>query len=54
MEKAFTEREFQTNYNVCVEKVSYKSLMAVQVFYTFRILRSSQTTNKLRKIQTNP
>ena len=27
MEKSFTEREFQTNYNVNVEKVSYKSLM---------------------------
>ena len=27
MEKSSTEREFQTNYNVCVKKVSYKSLM---------------------------
>ena len=35
MEKAFTEREFATNYNFCVEKVSYKSLMGVQVFYEF-------------------
>ena len=24
MEKAFTEISFQTNYNVCIEKVSYK------------------------------
>ena len=54
MEKAFIEIEFQTNCNVCVEKVIYRSLMGVQVFYKFRILRSSQTNNKLRKIQTKP
>ena len=54
MEKAFIEREFQTNCNVCVEKVIYRSLMGVQVFYKFRILRSSQTNNKLPKIQTKP
>ena len=53
MEKSFTEREFQTNDNVCVEKNSYKNLMVVQVFYKFRILSSSQTNNKLRKTQTN-
>ena len=29
MEKVFTAREFQTNYNVCVETVIYKSLMGV-------------------------
>ena len=31
-EKAFTEKEFQTNQNVWVETVNYKSLMGVQVF----------------------
>ena len=30
LEKAFTERAFQTNYNVCVKKVNYQSLMVVQ------------------------
>ena len=54
MEKVSTEREFQTNDNVCVEKISYKNLMGVQVFYKFRIFSSSQTNNKLRKTQTNP
>ena len=52
MEKAFNERVFQTNYNVCVEKVSYKSLMGVPVFYEFRILRSSQTNKIVRSKQT--
>ena len=32
MGKAFTEKEFQTNQNVWVETVNYKSLMGVQVF----------------------
>ena len=54
MEKGLTEREFQTNANVCVEEISYKNLVGVHVFYTFRILSSSQTNNKLRKTQTNP
>ena len=54
MEKAFTEREFQTNYDICFKKVSYKSFVGVQVFYKFRILRSSQTNNKLHKIQYKP
>ena len=31
MGKAFTEKEFQTNQNVWVETVNYKSLMGVQV-----------------------
>ena len=54
MEKAFIEREFQTNSNVCVETFSYKNHMVFKYSIEFRILRSSQTNNKLRKIQTNP
>ena len=32
MEKAFTETEFQINH-ACLETVSYKTLMGVQLFY---------------------
>ena len=51
MEKAFTEREFQTNYDACFEKVSYKSLMGVQVFpgaakQIINCVRSKQTPRK--------
>ena len=33
MERAFIEREFQTNFSVCVEIASYKNLMGVQIRY---------------------
>ena len=42
MEKAFTEREFQINHNVCVQEVSCKSLMEGQVFINLEFSRAAK------------